>query len=154
MPAALGQATGTGRDPTEVFFWCAVLLGVAFLMGLTFWIIRKKLMSADDDTAAEGLGLGFTLSDLRQMHAEGQMTDDEFEYAKRKMAARAKAEIDGVDPDEAGDDPPVVEDLGDISAVSENAAEGPAADDPDPAPDKDDDFGGDSGADPDKIEDP
>ncbi|MEL7087809.1 MAG: hypothetical protein AAGL98_05105 [Planctomycetota bacterium] len=148
-----------------------MLLAIAFVMGLAFWIIRKKLMVGGDNADSGGLGLGFTLSDLRQMHAAGQMTDEEFEYAKRKMAARAKAEIDGADPDEADlfeDVEPPIEDLGDITSTAP-AADGrendaAAADDassaadpdhgPDLDPDNDDGFDDDFPADPDKIDGP
>ena len=39
-------------------------------------------------TSASG---GFTLSDLRRMHKEGRMTDEEFEKAKMLIVGAAKA---------------------------------------------------------------
>ena len=154
--AAQGQfnpAPGGGApkgNTGEVLFWSAVLLAVAFVMGLAFWIIRKKLTPGGDDNDAGGLSLGFTLADLRQMHAEGQMTDEEFEYAKRKMAAKAKAQLDGAEADGESEDQPIVEDLGDISATAPSDAHS-STDDPQSDADKDDGSGDDPGGDPDKI---
>lgn len=149
------------------------VLTTAFLLGVIFFVVRRRIKSSEEETP--GLNLGFTLADLRQMHAEGQMTDEEFEYAKRKMAARAKAEIKGIDPVEPRDPgapaggEPVIEDLGDISPPGVAPGSGPenssettrntaldesSTTDSESDPDKDDGFDGVSGADPDKIDEP
>jgi hypothetical protein len=43
---------------------------------------------SSDDTATGG---GFTLSDIRKLHKEGKMTDQEFETTKAIMVGKAKA---------------------------------------------------------------
>ena len=83
----------------RVLMWCAVLLGAAVFLGAVFFFIRKRLLnSADEDT--DGLSLGFSLSDLRRMREQGQLSEEEFDYAKRKMTARARAQIVGDDPED------------------------------------------------------
>jgi hypothetical protein len=66
-----------------------------------------------EDGDHEPLGMGFTLADLRQMHTDGQLSDEEFDYAKRKMTARLRADFEEQDDVPAaelhlddGDEPP------------------------------------------------
>jgi hypothetical protein len=68
-----------------------VSIVIAILCAVGFYAIsrvRKKLKAPD-----ETIGVGFTLSDLRQMHKSGQMSDDEFERAKAKLLAHARAPV-------------------------------------------------------------
>ncbi|MEM1110008.1 MAG: SHOCT domain-containing protein [Planctomycetota bacterium] len=104
------------NNPREVFFWAGVLVVAAALVALAFMLIRKRLRALDDEPAAIN-PMGFTLADLREMHAQGQMSDEEFDFAKRKMLARTKAQLG--DETDSGEEPEVV-DLGDISESSPN----------------------------------
>jgi hypothetical protein len=69
----------------EVFFWCLVLLVLVIGLFVAIIVLRKK-MSPDEDFH----GPGFTLSDLRQMHKKGQMSDAEFERAKIALLGSLK----------------------------------------------------------------
>src|SRR4051812_36529611 len=72
-----------------VFGWSLaliVLVGIAF-----FAIIRIRAWMRDDDMPAS---VGFSLTDLRQLHREGKMTDAEFEKARNLMVAHAKQMAD------------------------------------------------------------
>jgi len=72
---------------------CAVLI-------LVVAVIRRRMLR--DDTPVEGFGL----ADLRRLHAEGQLSDEEFEQAKASMLARARAGFGLTGDDaEAGDEP-------------------------------------------------
>jgi hypothetical protein len=54
-----------------------------------FFALRlKRRMKAEDDTPVTPSG--FTLSDLRQMHRSGQLSDEEFARAKEKVVAAAQ----------------------------------------------------------------
>src|SRR3954451_23224449 len=65
---------------SSVFFWSFALIVFVVLMFLaTIW--ARKRLSPNEDFHGEG----FTLSDLRRMHKEGKLTDDEFERAKAQM---------------------------------------------------------------------
>jgi hypothetical protein len=68
----------------------SLLLVALIVIGwVTVWQVRRRLTSPDETS-----GVGFTLSDLRQLHKSGQMSDEEFERAKAKVvdAARRVAE--------------------------------------------------------------
>jgi hypothetical protein len=74
---------------SSVFVWSLVL--VAVVIG-GFWlvsILKRRLKSGDDEPAS----IGFTLSDLREMHRSGQLSDAEFERARTKMAASLKKDL-------------------------------------------------------------
>src|SRR5450432_3860233 len=83
----MSQMAATGvmlaQDSTEtssLFVWIVVLLAiVGLLLGAVYW--ARKRLSPNEEFRGEG----FTLSDLRQMHETGQLTDEEFERAKAKM---------------------------------------------------------------------
>ncbi len=82
----------SNRTTTSVMIWSFVL--VAFLVAGFIIVGRvKKRMKDEIDTTPEA-SAGFTLSDLRQMHRDGQISDEEFERAKAKIveAARRAAE--------------------------------------------------------------
>ena len=71
-----------------VFFWSFILIlliiaGAAAVMRLRRWL--------KEDDAPTSSGIGFTLSDLRQLHKQGKMTDEEFERARAKMVEAGRA---------------------------------------------------------------
>src|SRR5687768_18438174 len=70
-----------------VFGWSFVL--ICLLVGGFFAITRLRQWMREDDAPVSGIG--FTLSDLRQLHKQGQMTDEEFERAKGKIIGSAKS---------------------------------------------------------------
>jgi hypothetical protein len=73
-------------DTGSILGWSLVLVLLLLLMfgGIGF---LRKWMAKDDQPAAR---VGFTLGDLRQMHQQGQITDEEFEKAKIQMIAATK----------------------------------------------------------------
>lgn len=77
---------------TGALVWSAVLVVIIVLL---FGAIRlyRKWMNADDDTT----GGGFTLGDLRKLHREGQMSDEEFEKAKAVLLGSLKASMAATD---------------------------------------------------------
>ncbi len=91
----------------RVMFWCAMLLIMALLMGLAAYIIRKRMTREGD---APSLPMGFSLSDLRQLHAQGQLSDEEFEHAKRKMVAKTRSALasDETTPSQPSGDLPLL----------------------------------------------
>ena len=75
-------------DVVGVILWSVVLLAL-LIAGMAFALRLKRRMKAEDGDAAAPVA-GFTLSDLRQMHRTGQLSDAEFERAKEKVVAAAK----------------------------------------------------------------
>jgi len=68
-----------------VVYRTLALIGVAIVLFLAVTAIRKWLK---DDTSPTA-GVGFSLSDLRQLVREGKMTHEEFEKAKAIILAAA-----------------------------------------------------------------
>ena len=85
--------SGQNFDFSKLARPLAILVGVLIVaMVIVSWV-RKRLKEPDQPVSA-----GFTLSDLRQLHKSGRMTDEEFERAKAKVveAARRAAERQAV----------------------------------------------------------
>ena len=96
----LAEATNT----SSIVIWSLLLIGLIVAGWLTVWQVRRRLQR-DDLTA----NAGFTLSDLRQLHKAGKMTDEEFDRAKARVvdAARKAAARDAARQAGAGSDPGV-----------------------------------------------
>ncbi|HWE97347.1 MAG TPA: SHOCT domain-containing protein [Tepidisphaeraceae bacterium] len=71
--------------PLSFFVWLMVLLVILIVGMYAAAYVKKRLKDTD-----EPIGPGFTLSDLRQLHKSGQMSDVEFERAKAKILVAAK----------------------------------------------------------------
>lgn len=72
---------------------------VAIVGGVVIIRVRRALRDPDE---APG-GVGFTLHDLRSMHARGEMTDVEFRAARDAMIAGVKDQAARpTNPDESG----------------------------------------------------
>lgn len=116
-------AQQSAQDASAQILWIlGIVLVLGIVLGVVAWIIRKVVMGSDGDAEAPGL----TLSDLRRMHHEGQMTDEEFEAAKRLVVAQGLSLMSTPPPDETA---------GNVS----DAAGGEAGDNPSPDSDKNDD---------------
>jgi len=77
----------------DILFWCGVLIAAIVIVGIVAMVVRRIVLGGrvlDQET--------FTLSDLRQLHCEGKLTDQEFERAKVAYIARGLARVD--DPDD------------------------------------------------------
>ena len=133
-PAVLSQGldSAAAREAAQgqVLFWAAVLVGAAVLLGAAFYVIRKWMLAGDDRD--DSMSMGFTLADLRQMHSDGQLSDEEFDYAKRKMTARMRADLEPPSELEPTEEPT---DLGDITGLErDNPPLDPPASDNSPGP--------------------
>jgi hypothetical protein len=87
MPTRI-VAQSSPTDTASVIVWSLVLL--VFLVAGFILVAAVKKRLRDDEVSAPGAAAGFTLSDLRQLHREGQISDDEFERAKEKIIGAAK----------------------------------------------------------------
>ncbi len=81
----------------SVFGWSLVVI-VLVIGGFMAVAWLRKWMKEDDVPSG---GVGFGLGELRHMHARGELTDEEYERARGKMTASAKA-ITANMPDPAG----------------------------------------------------
>ncbi|MEM8781458.1 MAG: SHOCT domain-containing protein [Planctomycetota bacterium] len=108
-------------DVASTVFYALLIVVLAMAVGLIAYAVRKRLMRPEEADA--GVGLGFTLADLRAMHAAGEIDDAEFARCKAKMLAHARADLGEDDEDEedgvvhldgdaeADSDPPVGDDM-------------------------------------------
>jgi hypothetical protein len=94
----LAQTTSS----SSIIIWSIILLG-GLLLGLVVALQVKKRLTTPDEPARGG----FTLSDLRQLHKSGQMTDEQFEKAKQKIIGAAKTAGPALKPpvNGTGDEP-------------------------------------------------
>ena len=83
IPHLLAQPSGMGG----VIGWSLVLI-VLLIIGAAGVLRLRRWLKEDD---APSGGIGFTLSDLRQLHKQGKMTDAEFERARAKMVEAGRA---------------------------------------------------------------
>jgi hypothetical protein len=82
----LGFLAQTDTTPlAPVIEWSVVLL-VILILAFAGYSWFKRWMN-DTDTSA---GPGFTFSDLRELHRQGKITNEEFETARLKMTAAHK----------------------------------------------------------------
>lgn len=70
---------------SKVFPWLAVLIGAAIAGAIIIALVRRALRDEDDAD-----GGGFTLHDLRRMHGEGKLSDEEFARARDAMIAKVR----------------------------------------------------------------
>ena len=78
----LAEDSGVG----SVIFWSLVLIGLLFAGFFAVSWLRRWLQS-DDETP---VGVGFSLSDLRELRKRGQISEEEYERARTKMVGAAK----------------------------------------------------------------
>ena len=75
-----------GMDAVRVIGWSLVL--IALLLVGFFAVTRLRQWMKEDDAP---VSIGFTLSDLRDLRRQGKMSEEEYERARAKMMAGAKA---------------------------------------------------------------
>jgi hypothetical protein len=85
LEIALNLAAAPERDFSSVIVWSLALIGVVVVGLVVVSKVKKRLQEPD-----QPVSVGFTLSDLRQLHKSGQMSDEEYERAKAKVVDAAK----------------------------------------------------------------
>ena len=94
-------AQDAGGSVVDILWYSFVLLLV--LGGLIIaGVIIRRWYATDEEPGHDAAGL--TLADLRQMHREGQLNDEEFEKAKGSIIDRSRAMLD--EPGEGSQDAP------------------------------------------------
>ena len=66
----------------SIFLWSLALIGL-LLVGF-FVVMKVKARMREPD---QPVSVGFSLSDLRSMHQQGHLSDEEYERAKGKLLA-------------------------------------------------------------------
>ena len=110
----LAQADTTEKASRLLLYSCIVVVA-ALIVGWIVIVIAKK--RADEYRQSAKPMLPFTLHDLREMHAAGQLSDEEFAKAREKIVAMSKAALAKKEAKQPG---------GDLKA----RLQGPVADNP------------------------
>ena len=76
--------------------WLGLLCVIVLILGVLAMWIRARLRTPGNPT-----GDGYTLVDLRQMHARGELSDEEFDKAREAMIAGVRGP-DTPNPEESG----------------------------------------------------
>jgi hypothetical protein len=114
-------------DMAGAIFWSVVTLTLLIFGMMGAARLKRKFKQEDANPAP---AMGFTLSDLRQMHRAGQLTDAEFEKAKEKVVLAAQKVAERAAPPPGA---PVEKDSVDAiraRRMARDAQEGQTPDDP------------------------
>lgn len=84
LSTMLGQS-GVG----QAALWMGVMIALLVGAAIGLYTLRKRLTSTDEG-AKQSQGL--TLHDLRTLRSKGQLSDEEFEVAKRAILGAARFE--------------------------------------------------------------
>ncbi len=63
----------------EIIVWCLILIGGIGILGLIVWRLRRWSLDAAGPSGAGGT---WTLQELREMRAAGELSEEEFEALK------------------------------------------------------------------------
>ncbi|MHC4709297.1 MAG: SHOCT domain-containing protein [Planctomycetota bacterium] len=85
-PLSTAAATRPGDLFGQVWPWLAALLLVVGVGALVIYLIRRSMGRQDSGRD------GFTLQDLRDLHASGALSAEEFAKAKASVIGRVTAE--------------------------------------------------------------
>jgi len=87
-------------DTVSILIWSGVLIVVVLVL---FFIVNALRKSLWGDNAGEA-DTPFTLDDLRRLHREGRITDDEYEKARAQIIAMVQGPPPAPPPEvEAGE---------------------------------------------------
>ena len=68
---------------SEVVPWLVALAAVVVVGGIAIWLVRRTMGTG----TGSGTG-GFTLQELRELHASGELSDEEFQRARDSLIGR------------------------------------------------------------------
>ncbi len=82
----------------DIFLWLGVIVLAAIVLGVIALVLRRVLMG--EQAAPQ---IGFTLADLRRLHEDGELSDEEFAQAKGRMLAQGRAMLDDAEGEDSPD---------------------------------------------------
>lgn len=77
------------KASSSALIWVVVLIIAVMILGAALMVLRKKMFEPDASESQAGL-----LETLRAMHRRGELSDGEFEAARRKMQASIKRQVE------------------------------------------------------------
>ena len=85
LPDLSPLLAASAQAQRAIFVYLAVIVAAAVAVVAVALVVRKLLLRSPQATEA------FTLSDIRRLHAEGELSDEEFEATRKLMIAKHKA---------------------------------------------------------------
>ena len=121
---ALAQIEQLRKHSTSIISALGFLLLLILVVAGIGAVVRRRLLRDEDATAQPD---AFTLSDLRRLHENGDLTDEEFQRAKALVIARAREHLQSDEvSDQAADPPPTGDDAPPGSENGTDANRGPS----------------------------
>jgi len=97
-PAVWVAATSRGSDwAGDVWLWGGLLLAAAGVGFIVLLLVRRRFSGSGQGSSAT-----WTLQDIRQMHASGLLTDEEYEVLRQRVRRSAGTEREGLPAEGAG----------------------------------------------------
>jgi len=78
--------SGANFTAAGAIFWGVILLAAILAMGVVLWLVRRWLFSAPAQSGDTWL----SLQHLREMKAQGRITEQEFEALKSRALAESR----------------------------------------------------------------
>lgn len=76
---------------SAIFFWGTVAIGAILAMSAAVWLLRRHFLADDSDPTAQV----FTLQDLRDMRARGDLSEAEFDSMRAALIQQARSRPTG-----------------------------------------------------------
>jgi hypothetical protein len=93
----LAQRTSDSQRLSQTLLWLGILAMAVLVGGIILMVLRKRLDQSETGPETPP----FTLSDLRRLHREGQLSDAEYERAKQQIIALSTGGVDSESPEGA-----------------------------------------------------
>ena len=87
LAPTLGQTTGNGSGTVSLLIWAGILVGIVMLLSGAVMVLRRKMLSGTEEASVGRAGL---LDQLRAMHEQGKLTDEEYAAAKRRLVGLSR----------------------------------------------------------------
>ncbi|MCC6683243.1 MAG: hypothetical protein IT445_20290 [Phycisphaeraceae bacterium] len=82
IPSIAALSAQTQR---QIFFYLGMIVIAAIVLVAVALVVRRLMLGRHEP------GESFTLSDVRRLHQEGQLSDEEFEAARKRLIAQQRA---------------------------------------------------------------
>ncbi|HMN40644.1 MAG TPA: SHOCT domain-containing protein [Phycisphaerales bacterium] len=88
LPTILAQAKPS--NPTPALIWAGILIVCAMVGGVVVMYLRRKMLEQQRGTNSSAS----LMETLRDMHARGEISTDEYEQTRRSIASRVSVMLD------------------------------------------------------------
>lgn len=87
---SIAQAAREGDALTSILLWSGVLVIAVIVGALVISLVRRNFARSDEDQQQ-----GFTLQELRDLHAGGELSDEEFDRAREALIGEVRGRGEG-----------------------------------------------------------